>query len=125
VCLVEIDTVEPINPEALRRSGLASPDYANEVPSAEPNLDTDDAPELHVEPTFAAPMDGDFDQASDDLTERPVAGSIPPDRPERVGGSGNDPAAVLELWTALEVLSPQTYLQPTDLADGDPRRIAI
>jgi hypothetical protein len=28
------------------------------------------------------------------------------------------------LWTALEVLSPQTYLQPSDLTDGDARRTA-
>jgi hypothetical protein len=36
----------------------------------------------------------------------------------------NDPLGILDAWTALEVLSPQLYRRPEDLADGDRRRIA-
>jgi hypothetical protein len=61
------------------------------------------------------------DRMDEDLSERPVAGELPP---EPAGTLGRDPAAILEMWTALEVLSPQTYLHPRDLADGDLRRIA-
>jgi hypothetical protein len=67
---------------------------------------------------------GEVDPEDEDLSEQPITGTLPPDPPPRAGPSGNDPAAVLELWTALEVLSPQTYLQPRDLADGDARRVA-
>jgi hypothetical protein len=31
---------------------------------------------------------------------------------------------ILSAWIALEVLSPQTYRKPSDMADGDERRIA-
>jgi len=53
-----------------------------------------------------------------------VVGTLPPESPASSDEASNDPAAILELWTALEVLSPQTYLRPEDLADGDARRIA-
>ena len=36
----------------------------------------------------------------------------------------DDPVAILDAWTALEVLSPQNFNKPEDLADGDRRRIA-
>lgn len=36
----------------------------------------------------------------------------------------NRPADILSAWTALEVLSPFTYAKPSDLVDGDERRIA-
>jgi hypothetical protein len=36
----------------------------------------------------------------------------------------NEPADIVESWTALEVLSPQTYKQPAELWDGDPRTVA-
>ena len=36
----------------------------------------------------------------------------------------NEPAAILATWTTLEVLSPQTYRQPEDLAAGDRRTVA-
>ncbi|CDN62272.1 hypothetical protein I35_4436 [Burkholderia cenocepacia H111] len=41
-------------------------------------------------------------------------------RPDR----SNDPSAILESWIATEALSPQTYRQPADLANGDPRCVA-
>ncbi|MDX3807697.1 DEAD/DEAH box helicase [Bosea thiooxidans] len=34
------------------------------------------------------------------------------------------PADILSAWTALEVLSPFTYAKPSDLVDGDDKRIA-
>lgn len=37
---------------------------------------------------------------------------------------GNDAKAILDAWTALEVLSPQTYKSPQDLVNGDPRLVA-
>ena len=36
----------------------------------------------------------------------------------------DDPIAILDAWTALEVLSPQAFNKPEDLADGDRKRIA-
>lgn len=36
----------------------------------------------------------------------------------------NAPESILSAWTALEVLSPQTFRRPEDLASGDPRRVA-
>ncbi|WP_254595562.1 AAA domain-containing protein [Achromobacter deleyi] len=36
----------------------------------------------------------------------------------------DDPVSIIEAWTAMEALSPQTYRQPADLANGDARCIA-
>lgn len=36
----------------------------------------------------------------------------------------NRPADILSAWTSLEVLSPYTFVKPSDLVDGDERRIA-
>ena len=36
----------------------------------------------------------------------------------------DDPVAILDAWTALEVLSPQAFNNPEDLAGGDRRKIA-
>ncbi|MCP4738656.1 MAG: ATP-binding domain-containing protein [Bosea sp.] len=42
-------------------------------------------------------------------------------RPEAYGDRPDD---ILSAWTALEVLSPFTYAKPSDLVEGDERRIA-
>jgi RecA/RadA recombinase len=36
----------------------------------------------------------------------------------------NNPSDIVDAWTALEVLSPQTYKNAQDLWDGDPRSVA-
>ena len=36
----------------------------------------------------------------------------------------DDAKSIVDAWTALEVLSPQTYKHPQDLADGDLKRVA-
>jgi hypothetical protein len=36
----------------------------------------------------------------------------------------NEPADIVEAWTALEVLSPQTYKKPEELWNGDPQSVA-
>ncbi|WP_412025261.1 AAA domain-containing protein [Burkholderia cepacia] len=36
----------------------------------------------------------------------------------------NEPSAIVASWIATEALSPQTYRQPADLANGDPRCVA-
>lgn len=59
-----------------------------------------------------------------DLEEGPVTGSMPPELPEGPERARSAPETILEMWTALEVLSPQTYVKPADLADGDGRRVA-
>lgn len=46
----------------------------------------------------------------------------PPD-PIRPSGDGG-PAAILDAWTTLEVLSPQTFRRPEDLASGDRKAVA-
>lgn len=40
-------------------------------------------------------------------------------RPGRQPGIANKPTAILDAWTAIEALSPQTYRYPADLANGD------
>ncbi len=37
----------------------------------------------------------------------------------------NDPSAILGSWIATEALAPQTYRQAADLANGDPRCVAL
>lgn len=51
--------------------------------------------------------------------------SIPPGRPSSVPAPPitNRPEEVLSAWTALEVLSPPSYLRPEDLTSGDRRRV--
>ncbi|WP_162560950.1 DEAD/DEAH box helicase [Methylobacterium durans] len=44
--------------------------------------------------------------------------------PRRPPPVTNQPGNILSAWTALEVLSPFTYLKPADMAEGDTRRIA-
>jgi hypothetical protein len=81
------------------------------------------------------PSAGNGEQTSADLPDdaaangvdieddAPVHGTLPPEPPTR--SPSNDPAAILDLWTALEVLSPQTFRRPEDLAaDGDVRCVA-
>ncbi|VWB62496.1 helicase [Burkholderia lata] len=43
--------------------------------------------------------------------------ALPPNR-------SNEPSAILGSWIVTEALSPQTYRQPADLANGDPRGVA-
>lgn len=59
-----------------------------------------------------------------ELIVRPVYSSAPrmPRRPPEA--YADRPADILSAWTALEVLSPFTYTKPSDLVDGDERRIA-
>ncbi len=40
-------------------------------------------------------------------------------------GRKNDPQAILAAWTALEALSPQSYIRPEDMASGDRTRVAF
>ena len=39
-------------------------------------------------------------------------------------GVASAPSSILDAWTALEVLSPQTFRRPEDLASGDRRAVA-
>jgi hypothetical protein len=99
------------------------PDGESEV-EPEPELELDSG-EQGPRPTAAVPSEEHHEEPDhahpDDM---PVTGTLPPDSSERAGPPRNDPAAILDLWTALEVLSPQTYVQASDLADGEARRIA-
>ena len=76
-----------------------------------------------------------YTQEADDLTpEEPIFfdigdltdGEIEATEPVKVVAAPirNEPADIVESWTALEVLSPQTYKEPADLRDGDPRTVA-
>ena len=51
-----------------------------------------------------------------------VAGTLLPEADSNASAPASDPSAILELWTALEVLSPQTFVRPEDLADGELRQ---
>jgi hypothetical protein len=75
-----------------------------------------DAAVLTPEPTATRP---DFGPLADDTP--PVAFEI---LSHKFGPNlGDDPASTLAAWTALEVLSPQTYQRPEDLVSGDRWRI--
>lgn len=56
-------------------------------------------------------------------SERPLT-RTPVESPRRNRPYGDKPADILSAWTALEVLSPFTFLKPQDLTEGDERRIA-
>lgn len=63
------------------------------------------------------------------LPSPPPAGASPPPSPKPPSASptnANDPLSLrlLAAWTALEALSPQTFRDPRDLADGDRTRVA-
>jgi hypothetical protein len=53
----------------------------------------------------------------------PIAKVSPPRTPEASPPVTNRPEQLLEAWTALEVLSPATYIRPEDLAGGERSRI--
>ncbi|PYQ65352.1 MAG: hypothetical protein DMF53_05690 [Acidobacteria bacterium] len=57
---------------------------------------------------------------------RPVAVPVPdrPAKPRPSSGPPNSPEAILDAWTSLEVLSPQTFRRPEDLAGGESRAVA-
>lgn len=61
--------------------------------------------------------DDDFWEAPIEVEEDPAPVGEDPEITD-------DPVAILDAWTALEVLSPQTFNKPEDLAEGDRRRIA-
>ena len=68
------------------------------------------------------PREASSDTASHGSAEPPPwssAGPRPAPPPVR-----DRPEDVLSAWTALEVLSPMTYRNPADMADGDQRRVA-
>lgn len=54
---------------------------------------------------------------------RPVPPEIPAERPP-VPHVTNAPQAILDAWTALEVLSPQSFRRPEELTGGDRQAIA-
>ncbi|VWC94377.1 DEAD/DEAH box helicase [Burkholderia lata] len=57
---------------------------------------------------------------SRDAESRPASAEDPASHQ----GPANEPSAILASWIATEALSPQTYRQPADLANGDPRSVA-
>lgn len=109
---------------------------ASQAPRRTPQSDTtagektDPPPRVHDAATTGRPAEQDNaaaelpDAPDDDFWEAPIEGE------EDSGAKGqepeitDDPIAILDAWTALEVLSPQTFNKPEDLADGDRRRVA-
>ena len=107
------------------RSFAAQPeDQAGEPPELDVGIETADPEAPPAINGANGPPSGDEPSEDGALNDRPVAGALPPDPSDAPGELGNSPNAILELWTALEVLSPQTYLRPEDLADGERQRIA-
>lgn len=94
--------------------------------------------EQRADPSSSAPLDpaaGDSPMQNDTVLAQPNAPDeqfweVPVEPEEPVGAEDQDPEItdnpvdILDAWTALEVLSPQTFNKPEDLADGDRRRIA-
>jgi hypothetical protein len=70
---------------------------------------------------------GDSRPATPSPVAKPPALSAGPQqsRPDPILPRGDGgPAAVLDAWTTLEVLSPQTFRRPEDLAGGDRKAVA-
>lgn len=65
------------------------------------------------------------EQAPSNIFVRAVVAPFVSRAPRRPADSYADrPADILSAWTALEVLSPYTFAKPSDLVEGDERRIA-
>ena len=54
----------------------------------------------------------------------PIPAPDQPAKPRPFSGPPNSPETILDAWTSLEVLSPQTFRRPEDLAGGDRRAVA-
>jgi hypothetical protein len=80
-----------------------------------PNIESEPIIEAYAD-TLAVP------QTSDDYTDptSTVLGALVKDHSQRaIPPLTNAPESILSAWTALEVLSPQTFRKPEDLASGD------
>lgn len=73
----------------------------------------------------APPTAEQFAELDDDFWEQPIEASksitSAPDESVQID---NAPLSVIDAWIALEVLSPQSYSRPADLANGDFRCVA-
>jgi hypothetical protein len=80
-------------------------------PRKKPSQEPPPVPPHQSRPTF--PMSEDH------------GSSIPPGRPSSIPAPpiSNRPDEVLSAWTALEVLSPPSYVRPEDFSSGDRRRV--
>jgi len=96
-------------------AGTAS-DRASTLPAATPAGSPDATWPLSYSPQAVDLEDAPIDE------DQPVG--RPSYRPPADIPIKNGPADILAAWLALEVLSPQTFRTPEDLADGDRRRIA-
>ena len=67
----------------------------------------------------------DLPPLDDDFWEQPIPGTVSntAESAETLEIT-NEPRGILDAWVAFEVLSPQSFNRPDDLADGDRRRIA-
>lgn len=92
-------------------AAAASPPKAAVSPSAPPRA----APAPTLTTAGAAPPP--TVPMTDRLRPAPIATPMPPQT--------NAPTAVLGAWTALEVLSPQTFLKPQQLAVGGDARMVV
>ena len=64
------------------------------------------------------------DASDDDFWEAPIGSDEDVGAADQEPEIVDDPVAILDAWTALEVLSPQAFNKPEDLAAGDRRKIA-
>lgn len=99
-------------PQAVEGQGTSVPNPAPETTGISPDA-------YKINPDTDSPNAPD-----DDFWETPITSETEYGGTDEEPEITNTPASIIDAWTALEVLSPQTYNKPEDLADGDRRRIA-
>lgn len=78
----------------------------------------------YVEPPLVAPLKAE-ESSRNKTKATSVSKRIALPRAETNLSGLSEPERVMLAWTALEVLSPQSFLRPEDLAGGDRTRIAL
>lgn len=128
--LAELDHRNTMRAAILRRrltveigktgSGEAKSPLREEIAWSGTALGSSQPPEtLSPATPVALPVPPTVPRSASAEAKRPPIDAIPP-----ASTGPNDPFAILQAWTVLEVLSPATFKRPGDLAGGDLRRIA-
>ncbi|MGN8114321.1 DEAD/DEAH box helicase [Labrys sp. 22185] len=93
-------------------------------PRQQPNQQTKEAsPVRQTEPAKIAKITRP-PEIEPEVIVRPAFMPAPRASRRQAAAYADQPADILAAWTALEVLSPFTYSKPSDLVDGDERRVA-
>src|SRR6185369_4973556 len=109
-------------PKALALKARVEKALETVEPSQNSQSGISSAPSPPPRPPTSAEASPRSSPLSPEETDAPVQVFVREDLPS--SGVTNAPDAILDAWTALEVLSPQTFKRPEDLAGGDRRSVA-